>query len=184
MNTALAAIPAPTDGRWCEAMIANALARVTFDRRAVVLVDRCTWTGHECDLLVVTRCLRVIDVEIKISRADLKADAKKAKWWTPRFDQQREHPPHVWKHYYCMPEAVWGGGMPEVLPSEASGVIVLRAMRGGSVAPVVVRRAKPSRGAKRLTPAEVLDIARLANLRMWDAYARAEQDRRLAEDGE
>lgn len=66
---------------WSENSIARALARQTFNRKYLVVVPNCTWTGHECDLLVVTENLRIIDVEIKISRADLKTDAKKEKWW-------------------------------------------------------------------------------------------------------
>lgn len=70
---------------WSEHAIARALVRQTFNRKYLVVVPNCNWTGHECDLLVVTENLRIIDVEIKISRADLKADAKKEKWW------HREH---------------------------------------------------------------------------------------------
>jgi len=66
---------------WTEQSIARAIALQTLDRKCVVLVDNCSWTGHECDVLGVTRDLRIIDVEVKISRADLKADARKDKWW-------------------------------------------------------------------------------------------------------
>jgi len=57
--------------------IARAIALQTLARRCVVLVDNCNWTGHECDVLGVTTDLRIIDVEIKISRADFRADAAK-----------------------------------------------------------------------------------------------------------
>lgn len=62
------------------------------------------------------------------------------------------------------------------LPSPASGVLLLR-QQGSLATPVVVsceRRATPARDAYRLKPEEVMDIARLANLRMWDAYQRLE----------
>ena len=42
------------------------------------------------------------------------------------------------------------------------------------------RRATPNRDAARLKPEHVMDIARLANLRMWEAYhrqGRAEAER-------
>lgn len=70
---------------WNEGMIARAISLQTLNRRCVLLVDRCNWTGNECDVLAVTVDLRVIDVEIKISRADLKADAAKDKWWIRQF---------------------------------------------------------------------------------------------------
>lgn len=168
---------------WTESVIAGAISRQTLARKCVVLVDNCNWTGHECDVLAVTMNLRIIDVEVKISRADLKADAKKDKWWHrigwsshhgP--DAPRLHPRKVWKHYYALPAEIWRPELLASLPSPASGVILMRE-QGNTGTPVVaevVRRATPARDAYRLNPEEVMDIARLANLRMWDAYKRLE----------
>lgn len=165
---------------WSEHLIARAISLQTLDRKCVVLVDNCGWTGHECDVLGVTTDLRIIDVEVKISRADLKADAKKDKWWQrlgwgcegPR--QARRWPPKVWKHYYALPADLWDDALLAHLPSPASGVLLLRQNARGTV-PVIVecrRRATPDRHAVRLTPEQAIDVARLANLRMWEAYAR------------
>lgn len=163
-------------------MIARAISLQTLARKCVVLVDRCNWTGHECDVLAVTTDLRIIDVEVKISRSDFKADAGKDKWWhrgmgyrpwlgeTPPAAVARQHPPKVWKHYFAMPADIWTPELLEFLPSKASGVLLLTR---GSVLPVVVRcerRATPAKDAARLKPEHVMDIARLANLRMWQAY--------------
>lgn len=172
---------------WSEGKIARAIALQTLSRKCVVLLDNCSWTGHECDVLAVTKDLRIIDVEVKISRADLKADAKKDKWWhrlSYAEAQQRgvdpwsrgdarQHPRRVWKHYYAMPADIWKPELLEFLPSPASGVLLLRERRN-STTPISVhveRRATPARDAYRLTPEQVMDIARLANLRMWQAYA-------------
>lgn len=185
-----------------EFQIASYVSRFVFGRRCLLLVDRCTWTGHEADILAVTNDLRLIDVEVKISRSDFKADAKKDKWWMrrygaynpagltaeakqPRVDTARLHPPRVWKHYFAMPEEVWSDDLTEFLPSAASGVILVKtdvkgrqpagrpaypdAPRGHKV----IRRAKPDRNAYRLSAEQAVDIARLAGLRMWDAYDRA-----------
>ncbi len=185
-------------------MIAAAVARQTLASRCVVLVDRCNWTGHECDVLGVTTDLRIIDVEVKISRADLRADARKDKWWLrPPSSWQdgrwvrpdsiaRLHPPRVWKHYYAMPAEIWTPDLVECLPSPASGVILFRertrAPRFANDADYTVsveRRAKPCRDATRLTPEQVMNIARLANLRMWDAYQRVQSaERALRESRE
>lgn len=179
---------------WNEHTIAGAIARQTLASKCVVLVDNCNWTGHECDVLAVTTDLRIIDVEVKISRADLKADAKKDKWWR-RFvsgyetaearwgtyqkavytQTPQQWPPKVWKHYYAMPADIWKPELIDCLPSPKSGVLLLK--RQAIAAPVVVhcaRRATPNRDATRLEAAQVMDIARLANLRMWDAYRTAE----------
>jgi len=187
---------------WNEGLIARAIALQTLARKCVVLVDRCSWTGHECDVLGVTTDLRIIDVEVKISRSDLKADAKKDKWWRRTFigygerkeihneagrlirveqpslwdSQPLQHPRKVWKHYYALPRDIWKPELLECLPSPASGVILFHEQRNSAtpLAVTVARRATPAKDAYKLTPAQVMDIARLANLRMWDAYHRAE----------
>lgn len=157
-------------------------------RKCILLVDNCNWTGHECDVLGVTHDLRVIDIEVKISRADLKADAKKDKWWhrrrnwhfqssayrdglqgAPAPDQLREWPPKVWKHYYAMPAEIWQQVLFDCLPSPASGVLLL-SQDHGVLRVRCERRATPNRDAAVLTATQAVDVARLANLRMWDAY--------------
>lgn len=191
--------------KWTEQNIARAIALQTLARKCVVLVDNCNWTGYECDVLAVTTDLRIIDVEVKISRADLKADAKKDKWWHRVFagyaPERHEHfpdgrmkaiyreslwdstalahPRKVWKHYYAMPADIWKPELLDCLPSKASGVLLLREQRN-SVTPIAVhceRRATPNKDATRLKPEQVMDIARLANLRMWEAYKREEAER-------
>lgn len=174
---------------WNEGLIARAVALQTLAKKCVVLVDRCNWTGYECDVLAVTNDLRIIDVEVKISRSDLKADSKKDKWWhrlTYAEAQQRGvdmwsrgdarlHPPKVWKHYYAMPRDIWRPELENCLPSPFSGILLVREQRNSStpIAVECIRRATPAKDAYRLTPAQAVDVARLANLRMWEAYRRA-----------
>lgn len=182
---------------WSEKSIGRAIALQLLDRKCVVLVDNCSWTGHECDVLGVTTDLRIIDVEVKISRADLKADAKKSKWWHfMTFEEKRTagidpgtpewwnakmavvHPRKVWKHYYALPADIWKPELADSLPSKASGILLLRQGRNPGEASVIVqceRRATPNREALRLTAEQATDIARLANLRMWESYKQLEE---------
>lgn len=178
--------------KWTEQSIARALARQTFDRKHLVIVPNCSWPGSECDLLVVTTDLRVIDVEIKISRSDLKADAKKDKWWRHGFGswdpvacqysypdaKALEWPRRVWKHYYAVPRDVWDDALFMALPSRQSGVILLTDNTSGWPQPPLIcrvaRKATPCKTADRLTPAQAVDVARLASLRMWESYERLE----------
>jgi hypothetical protein len=168
--------------RLTEPAIAGLLCRQTFQRKCLLVLPNCYWTGDECDLLAVTMDRRVIDVEIKISRADLKADAAKSKWFhnwnwaTNTPGVAREWPRKVWKHYYCMPRAIW---KPELLDAIApvSGVLLVEGL-GKRI--TCERRAKPCRDADRITADDVLDIARLAGRRMWDASAVIE---RMKNDG-
>lgn len=164
--------------KWNERLIARAISLQTLSRKCIVLVDNCNWTGYECDVLGVTMDLRIIDIEVKISRADLKADYGKDKWWhrlgwmldgPPLL---RQHPPKVWKHYYALPKDIWKPEMLDCLPSPASGVLLVREGRSTGMPIVIdcVRRATPAKDAYRLTAAEAVDVARLANLRMWEAY--------------
>ena len=152
---------------WSEWSIARALAVQTLKSKCIVLVDNCSWTGHECDVLGVTTDLRIIDIEIKISRPDLKADAKKLKWWSAK----NTHPPKVWKHYYALPKEIWKPEMLECLPSPASGVLLLEKSwtQFREIEITCARRAVPDRNAHRLTPLEVIALARLANIRMWQS---------------
>lgn len=180
---------------WTETNIARALALQVFDRKYLVMVPNCNWTGHECDLLAVTPDLRIVDIEVKISRADLKADAKKAKWWHSElkgysepiekyhanghllsrhrealFERTaREWPPKVWKHYYALPVEIWKPELRDSLPSKSSGVIVLF-QQNGNVFGRIERRATPNREAKAIEAADAIDLARLASLRMWNTY--------------
>lgn len=178
---------------WNANLIAGALARQFFQRKHLVVVPQCNWTGHECDLLVVTTDLRVIDVEVKISRSDLRRDAGKDKWWryltyheaedmglgagwgrTRETRQPRQWPHKVWKHYLAVPKDIWDDGLFEALPSTASGVLLLerRADRRDTIFIQCQRRATPCRDAKKISPEDAVDIARLASLRMWDAFDR------------
>jgi hypothetical protein len=177
---------------WNEGMIARAISLQTLARKCVVLVDNCNWTGHECDVLGVTTDLRIIDVEVKISRADLKADAKKDKWWHRHYSGEYEmvehkwgtsrravetkiaieHPRKVWKHYYALPAEIWKPELLDALPSKSSGILLLKKLDPPhhGITVTCERRATPCKDAYRLKPEQVMDIARLANLRMWEAY--------------
>ncbi len=165
----------------------RAILLQTFQSKAVIVVPECNWTGYECDLLVLHQSMRIVDIEIKVSRADFKRDAAKDKWWhrmnwfSEGPELPRTHPPKVWKHYFAVPEAIWKPDLAEFLPSPASGVIVVRE-RGARVIAEVVRRATPDPGAERLDGRVCVDLARLAGLRMWQALAERDAALQAAND--
>jgi hypothetical protein len=147
-----------------------------------LVVPNCSWAGWEADLLIIDGKLRIIDVEIKISRSDLKADLKKDKWWrfrpwsrrTMKNDakgrQRRSWPDKAWKHYYALPREIWTEALIPSIPA-CSGIILVSAdarYSSGYLASVY-RAAVPNRDAKPISPADAIDIARLASLRMWAA---------------
>ena len=174
--------------KWNEHMIARALAMFVFERKHLVIVPNCNWTGDELDLLVVTRELRIIDVEIKISRADLKADIKKDKWfhnynweldgpWSEfKYENRRprQFPTRVWKHYYALPKSIWSDDLKSHI-SPQSGVIVMNQNEDNYVFVDIVRRAKPCIDAEKINAEDAIAIARLASLRMWKTYEKLNQ---------
>jgi len=181
---------------WNEIMIARALAIQTFQAKSLVMVPRCNWTGNECDLLIVTNDLRIIDVEIKISRQDFKADRKKEKWfhswdwkidgpWSNKRKRPRRLPSKIWKHYFAIPREVWSEDLIEFLPSKDCGVITLwKSERSdGLIVCNVVKRAIPSKTAEKISAQSAVAIARLASLRMWNAYHQLEQERNGNKNG-
>jgi len=163
--------------------IGRALARHTF-KGMLCVVDNCYWPGSECDLLVVTNTLRVVDVEIKISRADLKADRAKDKWHQPAqtvWDAEKKHyvraegkplewPRGVWKHYYAIAAPIWKDELLEHCGAKSGVLCVHLSDRGDLHHITVKRKCKSNPDYKPLEHHQVIDIARLASLRLWDAY--------------
>lgn len=172
-----------------ERQIARDLNEHLFQRKALMVLPNTYWTGHETDLLCVMPDFRLIDIEIKVSRSDLKADLKKDKWWHhwdwkvdgPRNKENenrrrvRDWPAKVWKHYYAMPASIFKQELLVDLPPN-SGVILLSETHPRIS---VKRRAKPNTKAKKVDETQAIDIARLATLRMWKAYA--ELDKRTTQ---
>lgn len=168
--------------KWSASAVTSAIMHHILDR-GVVMVPNCNWTGYEADLLVVTKDLRLIDVEVKIDRSDLKADLGKDKWWSRHWGQKavrRDFAPGIWKHYYAMPSKVWDDKLFDAIPS-TSGVILIKEypLTRTKVLATLKRRPKPNRDAKKISPADCIDIARLANLRMWDHRIKMDTNKTL-----
>jgi len=63
-----------------------------FGPRECIIVPNISWgiNIHECDLLIIRKSGYGIEVEIKISKSDLIADAKKGHHHHDRMDRLRE----------------------------------------------------------------------------------------------
>ena len=181
---------------WTEEKIARVLSTSIFENKYVMTVPNCNWTGYECDLFAVTETLKIIDFEIKITRSDLKSDAKKDKWWDRKWvcdrtdptnqkdykfvEKSMTHPRKVWKHYYVMPSEIWSDDLYTAIP-ECSGVILLKDGQSGTYGKIcgatLIRRAKPNKDAYVLNKHQVMNIARLLQFRTNDAIKRLEAAR-------
>lgn len=174
------ATPAPSSGPYHELAIAAALALGYFDG-CLCSLDNCQFTGYESDLLVVDKRLRVTDVEIKCSRADLRKDWRKAKWFVDNNfkrnadpTQPNHWPARVWRHYYAVPEEIWHDDLAKSI-SPASGVLLVTATAPDPRRWRVMRwrQATPRKDFVSLTAEQIRDIARLQTFRLWAAYKAA-----------
>lgn len=175
--------------KWTAREICRSLFNQAFSHRHLIVCPNTYWPGSETDLLIVRTDLRLMEVEIKISRADLKADKLKDKWFdrpitwglgTQRPEgTPRTHPRRIWKHYYCMPDKVWAEGLESEVPP-TSGIIL---MRDHKTHPGcwLRRQAKPSKDAERITHEELADIARMQSTKMWESFDEVDRHRRQAE---
>lgn len=138
--------------------IESALARY-FDPRKNIVVPNISWGAglHECDILVIRKNGHLVEVEIKISKSDLKADLKK---------------PHAHKSdrikelYYCVTEELYDLAI-NILP-ESVGIFVCTQTEGGHIYVTLKRSCVPNHKFRVATEEEKLNIARLGCLRIWN----------------
>lgn len=139
-----------------------------FDYRANLIVPNVYWgmgLNHEADLLILSKAGYATEVEIKVSRADLKRDADKA----------HAHEGAIIKAlWFAVPMALVDFAL-EHIPEE-SGLLMIweRPHRGASGFVAVAgpkRFPKPRPGSRKFTDHEREQLARLAALRYWDRRA-------------
>ena len=129
-----------------------------FDPRRCCIVPNVWWgldLNHECDLFVLTKTGYAYEVEIKTSKADLKADLKK---------RSGHHSKQIRKLYFAVPEKL--EACIDLIP-ERAGVLVVRA--NGSCKKI--REAKNNTDARKLSEAKQFGLARLGTMRIWPLKA-------------
>jgi len=129
-----------------------------FDPRRCCIVPNVWWgldLNHECDLFVLTKAGYAYEVEIKTSRADLKADIKKRHLHVSKW---------VRKLYFAIPENLEAGI--DLIPEKAGILVVTKT---GQVKKF--REAKSDTRAKRLPEKTQLKLARLGTMRIWPLKA-------------
>lgn len=177
--------------KWTAREITRSLYLQAFDAKHLIWVPNCYYPGSECDILVVRADLRLMEVEIKISRADLKIDADKDKWigrrpttW-PRGEprppgEPLTHPRRIWKHYYALPRSIWTDELEKCI-QPTSGVILIGESSDRPVSRIH-RQAKPSKNADKISLEDLCQIARLATVRMFAAQDEIDSHRRAQTD--
>ncbi|MCK5563721.1 MAG: MmcB family DNA repair protein, partial [Planctomycetes bacterium] len=111
---------------------------------------------HECDLFIVSQAGYATEVEIKISKADLKKDA----------DKPHNHESDLIKNlYFAIPEKL--EGCIEYIPERAGVIVLKREKHYNSLICQILRKPKPNKHARKLTDEERYKVARLGALRIW-----------------
>lgn len=138
-----------------------------FDRRANLMVPNVSWGFgvHECDILLVTKAGYGVEIEIKISAADLKKDA----------DKHHKHRSRKLKLlYFAIP--FYLEPLIPFIPAHA-GIISCKKRDAKYYEPFpqcqIIREAQDSpewieHGKFKFTEADLFRVARLGVLRMWD----------------
>lgn len=148
-----------------------------FGYRANIIVPNISWGAglNECDLLIINKNNICTEVEIKISKSDLKADFKKHHRWTkdeiPIFKPQKS----IKFMYYAVPENMIELAV-QLLPSQI-GILVIKKIvepkyRMSSIIVTYYkcfyhRRAKANSNFIVMNDKEVLNITRLMGMRVW-----------------
>jgi hypothetical protein len=141
-----------------------------FSPRQCLIVPNISWGMdiHECDLLIVRKSGYGIEVEIKVSRADLKKDAEK----THHHSDSR-----IREFYFAIPDYLQDAI--DLIPSHAGVIILTRVYDyGDHLYCRTIRDAKINTKSIKFTPEEMFNIARLGTMRIWSLKRKIIESRR------
>lgn len=132
-----------------------------FNPRQNIIVPNVSWGFyiHECDLLVLRKSGHLLEIEIKVSKADLKKDVEKSHEHIDYYDRVRE----LW---FAIPDYLQD--CIEYIP-ERAGILILSKNHdwGTYLNCKELRRPKINTKAKKLYENEKLALARLGTMRIW-----------------
>lgn len=140
-----------------------ALSTYLHYRQNLIVPNVCWGMGlHECDLLIVSKAGYLTEIEIKISRADLRADAKK---WHGHNSRR------IKRLFFALPDYL--ESCIDLVP-ERAGIILVRPK--GNVPGEYphyprckeIRAAQRNKDAQTISDADRYRIARLGALRIWN----------------
>jgi hypothetical protein len=138
-----------------------------FDYRRNLIVPNISWglLDYEADILVLSAAGYASEVEIKVSRSDLRRDSKK---------QHGHRSDLVKAFWFAVPEAIVDFAL-EHIPEDAGLLGIWERQRRGG--PGSIFEARPHRfptprpHSRKFTESERHQMARLAAMRYWDRRA-------------
>ena len=127
-----------------------------FNIRTHLIVPNVSWglSIHECDLLILSKAGYATEIEIKISKADLKKD---------KFKSHGHLSKKIKNFYYAVPEKIAIEYVEEHVP-ERAGIIVVNAKGRCKI----VRKCIVNKDAIKFSEKDRYKMARLGALRIWN----------------
>jgi hypothetical protein len=137
----------------------EAVARF-FGYRQNIIVPNVSWGFHihECDLLVLRKSGHLLEIEIKISKSDLKKDLEKRHEHVDYYDRVREF-------WFAVPEELLDSI--DYIPERAGIIMVYMNEWINEYCCKTVRDPKVNSKAVKLCENEQLMLARLGTMRIW-----------------
>ena len=132
-----------------------------FDFRRNLIVPNVYWGlnfGHEIDLLVVYKSGWAYEIEIKVSKADIKRDQKKGKWNGRTYGTDK-----IKCMFFAVPESLKDFAL-EHIPAEC-GLITVAENELFDVN--TCKSTTINKNARKLTDSEILKLAKLGCMRIW-----------------
>lgn len=141
-----------------------------FDVRQNIIVPNISWgLGiHECDLLIVTTSHYAIEVEIKISKADIVADKKK---WHNHYSKK------IRSLMFAIPEELQS--CIDLIPVQAGVILIKEYDTNHQLYCHIARKGQINTDARKLTDKEVLHAAKLGAMRTWKLRETIQKMRKL-----
>lgn len=136
------------------------LATRLFNTRAGIAVPNVHWGAniHECDVLIVSKAGWATEIEIKVSKSDLKKDS------TKRHGHKSDKISNL---YFAIPDKLLG--CIELIP-ERAGIIVVRpyVSQDYGFFAEIFRQPIANNYAKKWTDQELKNLGRLGAMRIWN----------------
>jgi hypothetical protein len=118
------------------------------------------WFSHEIDLLIVSQSRYAVEIEIKISLSDLKAEKKK---------YHNHESRKIRQFFFAVPEKLQDRAL-GLIP-ERAGLFAVKTDHDGTLYAYIVKPAKIN-DARKLNDEEYLKLGKLAAMRIWSLKKR------------
>lgn len=147
-----------------------ALTRWLFNPSKTDVISNVSWglKLHECDLLSVTKSGYATEVEIKISLADLKADAKK----------RHHHRSNKIKYlFFAIPDYLYEKAV-DYIPERAGIITIKKRCDIGSAkyTTCIKRTPQENKNCRKFTDEEIKQLRRLGAMRYWTLLKKVVRD--------